>query len=143
MAYLTKADLSSHLYGDNIDEITRGNDALVEQAITAAVSEASAYLNRYDLSQLFADNPTPNDPALKMKVKDIAAWHLLTLCNANINIDLFQQRYEYAIEKYFIAIMKGQMDPQGWPYKPNDPDTPYNESGGISWASNTKRNNNF
>lgn len=142
MAYLVKADLASHLYGANIDEITRNNDSLVTLAINTAVAESKSYLSKYDLSLLFADTPTPADENLKSKVKDIACWHLVTLANPNINIDMMRLRYEDAV-KWFINIMKGQCDPADWPYPADDADTDVNEGGPITFFCNTQRRNQF
>jgi hypothetical protein len=142
MAYLTKDDLASHLYGENIDAITRQNDALVTEAIDAAVAEAKSYLSKYDLTKLFADAPIPDDVNLKRKVKDIACWNLLVLANANANLELFKMAKDDAI-KWLVNIQKGQADPEGWPYPDDDPDTAVNEGGTISWSSNTQRRNQF
>jgi phage gp36-like protein len=142
MAYLQKDDLATHLYGENIDEITRNSDLLVTIAINAAISEAKSYLNKYNLDLLFGDPPTPADENLRNKVKDLACWHLVSLANPNINYEVFRDRYEKSL-RWFEFVMKGQMDPQGWPYKEDDADTPYNEGGSISWTSETKRTTNF
>lgn len=142
MAYLVKADLETHIYGENINEITRNDDTKVEKAINAAIAEAKSYLSKYDLSKLFADPPDPDDENLKNKVKDLACWHLVKLSNPNINLELFRTGYEDAVA-WLTKIMKGQADPQGWPYRVDDANTPYNESGTISWNSNPKRTNNF
>lgn len=142
MAYLQKADLATHLYGENIDEITRNDDSIVTTAINAAVSEAKSYLNKYNLDNLFGDPPTPLDENLKNKVKDVACWHLISLANPNINYEVFRDRYEKAL-RWFEFIMKGQLDPQGWPYKADDPDSNYNEGGSITWDSQPKRTTTF
>lgn len=144
MPYLVQADLLTHLYGENVSEITRADTFIVPMAIAAAVAEAKAYLNKYSLTQLFE----PTDPGyfadenLKNKVKDLACWHLVKLANPNINLELFRTGYEDAI-KWFDKIMRGQLDPQGWPYRADDPATDYNEGGTINWVSNAKRNNIF
>jgi phage gp36-like protein len=140
MAYLTKDDLTSHIYADIITEITRGNDALVDKAINAAVSEVKAYLKRYDLDKLFSDQV--NDENLKDKVKDVACWKIIKLSNPNIDMQLFKSLYDDAIS-FFRDIMKGNADPDGWPYKSDDPDTPFNENDEIQWSSNKKRTQHF
>lgn len=116
---------------------------LVRNAIKTAVGTASSYLNRYDINKMFSDNDserTFQDDMLDGKVKDIACWELIKLANPNINIELFRTAYEDAI-KYFKDVMKGYADPV-WPLK-DDPDTDLDESGHISWSSNTKRSNHF
>lgn len=118
---------------------------IVAKAIQAAVAEAKSYLSRYDLMQLFGDDTTPEtiaDEHLKNIVKDIACWYLVRLANPNIDMTLFRTIYEDAI-KWLVLVQKGQADPEGWPYKPDDPDTDYDESAGIQWSSNTKRRQHY
>lgn len=143
MPAITKEDFSSHLYEDIINEITRGNNTLAERALKSALGEAKAYLRRYDLAKLFSADV--EDENLTSKVIDMASWHLVKLANPNVNLELFKSLYDDAIS-FFEKIMKGQLDPDGWPYKSDDPATPEDESAssfGIGWSSNKKRNNHF
>lgn len=151
---LTKEELYTHIYQENIDTITRDQDSIVEKAIQAGIAEAQAYLARFNIALLLptvspADWPTWSAPAgffndlnLLNKVKDLAAWHLIKLANPNIHLDLFRQSYEDAIE-WFKQVQKGQASPYGWPARVDDPDTPYIEGGPIQWASNPKRSNYY
>lgn len=136
MAYLVKADLFSHLYPEIIEEITRADDTKVTTAISGAVAEAKSYLSKYDLTLLFADGFT--DENLKYKVKDMACWHLIKLCNPNIDVAMFRTAYEDAI-KYFDKVIKGLIDPDGWPYKPNDPVTPFPEGSSVTYSSTPRK----
>jgi hypothetical protein len=141
MAFLTKADLASHIYADIIDEIIRGNDALADKAINAAVSEAKSYLRKYDLTVIF--DPSFEDENLKDKVKDLACWKLVKLANPNIDMNLFKTLYDDAIS-WLRDIMKGQADPDGWPYKSDNPDTPVSEQDNdVTYSSNKKRWQHF
>ena len=157
MAYLTKEDLATHIYGENIDTITRGDGSIVAKAISAGLAEAQSYLGRYIIGYLFWDGVTVPDPApswwglgitpitdenLKNKVKDLAAWHLVKLANPNINLELFRTAYEDAID-WLKLVQSGKSTPFGWPYRVDDPETPYVEGGTIQWTSNPKRNNHF
>jgi hypothetical protein len=149
MPYLTKDDLKTHIYADIINEIIRNDDTIADEQIEAAISEASAYLAKYDLTQLFSDTVT--DKNLKNKIKDIACWNIIKLANPNIEMQLFENLYKSAIS-FFKDIQKGQADPAGWPYKTvsQDNPTPVDSSltsdvNGtvISWSSNRKRHNHF
>lgn len=126
--------------GTEYDEVTPVN--LITTAIDAAVAEAKSYLGKYDLDALLGSTPTVTDENLKMKVKDLACWHLVKLASPNINLQLFRTAYEDAIA-WFIAIMKGQMDPSGWTYKTDDADTNRVEGQGTFVTSNTKRTNHW
>lgn len=140
MAYLTTEDLYSHIYADIISEIVRDNEQLIEKAINTAIAEAKSYLRKYDLVKLFSDQI--EDENLKDKIKDIACWKLVKLANPNIDMNLFKTLYDDAIS-WFRDIMKGQADPEKWPYKEDDPATSFIENSSLSWSSNRKRNQHF
>jgi len=143
MPFLTKADLESHLYAEVINSITRENDDLVTRAIANAVSEAKSYLSRFDLTILFGEeDPGFDREHLKSLIADIACWHLVKLSNPNVNLELFRTMYQDAL-KFLDKIMKGQADPDGWPYKTDNPDTDVDESSGVQWNSNRKRKQHF
>lgn len=140
MPAISKEDLTRHIYIDNINEITRGDDTLATKAVDSAISQAKSYLRKYDLSKLFSEDVT--DGNLVDKVIDIAGWNLCKLCNANVNMELFKMLKDDAVE-WFRDVMKGQADPDGWPYKEDNPETPYVENSSMSWSSNRKRSQHF
>jgi phage gp36-like protein len=144
MAYLVKADLYNVIYQEIIDEITRGNDALVTTAIANAVSEAKTYLSRWDLLALFgagATAPTITDEWLKCLVKDIAAWQLIKLSNPNIDYAHIRTCYEDAI-KTLEKLQAGKMQPDGWTYKDTTGETAP-EGNRVHASYNTKRTTRF
>lgn len=185
MAYLTSADLETHLYPEVIKKIIRdytltyanlaafpatgvagkkyvATDTsktyiwngtayeektfvdMVTKSIDAGIAEAKSYLGKYDLDALFddADANFVDDAILAMKVKDLVCWHLVKLANPNVSLALFRTAYEDAIA-WFKDIMKGQMDPDGWPYKTDDEDTGRTEGQGFFYNANTKRTNHY
>lgn len=147
MAYLEKEDLYSRLYPEIIEQITREDDTIVTRCINSAVNEAKLYLSRFDLLKLFGDQdtePEVTDPKLEDIIADITVWHLVRLANPNVNIELLRMAYDDAI-KLLKDIQAGKADPGalGWPYKADDPDTTFDESTGLQWYSNPKRNQHF
>lgn len=148
MPFLTQPDFSTHLYAEIIEEITRKNDEVFGQALKAAIAEAKMYLNRYDLLAIFGDANTEPTVAevhtahLKSLVKDITCWHLVRLANPNVNLELFRTIYEDAI-KLLEKISTGRVDPQGWPYRADDPATDFNENNTVQWSSNKKQSQHF
>lgn len=146
---ITKETLNTHLYGENIEAITRGNDEIVSEAINAGVAEAQSYLTRYNVPLLLPAVPVDNweqpvgfvaDVNLVNKTKDLICWHLVKLANPNINLELFRAAYEDAIS-WFEKVQAGKATPYGWPLRIDDPETPYVEGGPIQWISNPKRGN--
>jgi hypothetical protein len=145
MAIITKADLSTHLYAEIIEEITRTDDTIITRTIDTAESTAKAYLSKYDLVALFGTNlvlPTVNSHLLINIVKDITCWHLIRLSNPNINLELFRTNFEDAI-KLLERIQKNQAEPEGWPLKPIESDIDPTDNSSVVWSSNKKRSNYF
>lgn len=149
---ITKESLTSHLYGENIEAITRGNNLTVNEAIAAGMAEAQSYLARYNISLLLPLMPEGgwgtwvkpqgfvSDANLVNKTKDLICWHLVKLANPNINLELFRTGYEDAIA-WFEKVQSGKATPYGWPIRADDPNTEYQEGGSIQWTSNKKRDN--
>jgi len=139
MSYLSKSEISTHLYIDNVDVITRGDDTIVTAAIDAAISEAKGYLSAFDRTAIFAAEADARNALLLTFVKDIAAWHLLNLCNAGSDLKLRQDRYERAVE-WLKQVQKGNVSPDLPVIAPTDGTTPLQ---GISFGSNEKRESHF
>lgn len=139
---ISPSDLSTHLYAEIAEEITRGDNTVATQSITEAIEEVKAYLSKYDLKAMFgsvadATAPTYTDNFIKSIVKDVAIWHYINLANPNINYENARTRYQDAIKK-LEKIMRGEMTPQGWPFyiPPSNDPTPGNA---VWWGSTTKR----
>lgn len=80
--YLTPEELKTHLYGENMESITRGDDTLVICAIDGAIQEAKGYLSAYDKDKIFAAEGDTRNQLLLIFIKDIAVWHLsVTICS--------------------------------------------------------------
>ena len=135
MSFLTTEELGSHLYLENIEVITRGDDTLTLAAIDTAIQEAKGYLGSFDKEAIFAAVDEARNALLLTFLKDIAAWHLINLCNAGSDMKLRQDRYERAIN-LLKEVQKGNVTP----------DLPVVEGevvGTITFGSNEKRNQHF
>ncbi|MBA3830152.1 MAG: hypothetical protein H0X33_14530 [Taibaiella sp.] len=144
MPFLVKTDLYTHIQPEVITEITRSTDAIVTDAINGAISKASSFLSRYDRLALFGNattDPTYTDANLTRTVKDIACWDLIVLCNASIDLPLFEIRYNHAV-KYLKEIQAGIAEPFGWPVF-NAANAPLNIGDSVSFNSYPKRSNNY
>ena len=137
--FLAKADFNTHIYAELIDVIQRNDDTVLNAAMAAAESEATGYLSRYDTDTLFALAGENRDPALLMRVKDIAAWHFVTLANADISIELRKTRYDEAIS-WLKDVQSGKSHMKDWPLpveaEPGDNDI-------IKVSSRTRRDTNW
>jgi phage gp36-like protein len=137
--YLSNDEIKTHLYSDNVDVITRGDDTIVTAAVDAAVSEAKGYLSAFDRDAIFTAVADARNALLLTFVKDIASWHLLNLCNAGSDMKLRQDRYDRAVE-WLKAVQKNNVSPD-LPTL-SDPDKA-TAALGIIFGSNTKREQHF
>lgn len=111
---LLEADLTTHLYDEQITVISRNDATLIETAIEAAEGEAKGYLSRYDIAALFAKETTERDATLLMYLKDMATWNFITLANANADMEFRESRNKQAIA-WLKGIQAGKIIPFGWP----------------------------
>lgn len=135
--FLTVDELKTHLYAENIDEITQGDETIAVAAIDTAVSEAKGYLSAYDIVAIFGATGANRNALLLTFLKDIAAWHLINLCNAGSDLKLRQDRYERAIA-WLRGVQKGEISPDLQKAETSD-----EKPGAITFGSNPKRNNHF
>lgn len=140
MAYLSKSELSTHMRAENIAVITRNDDTMVTSAIDAAVQEAKGYLGAYDKTAIFAAVGDSRNALLLTFVKDIAAWHLINLCNAGTEMQLRQDRYERAVN-WLKEVQKGNVTPD-LP-EATSPETGNPLTQPIAFGSNPKRTQHF
>ena len=163
MAYVPivlPGDLVTHIYPNILCEITRnGGDVLVDTlpltgdaltlattAIDTAIQEAKMYLTRYDLLQIFGDQPTDvaanftPDNALLDIIKTLAIWQIILLSNANVSYEAWQARYDSKIA-ILKNIQKGIADPR-WPYQ-NDTNTVTVPATEVYVVSNCKSDNYY
>lgn len=102
MSFITVDELSTHIYGELVDAISRDNDDIPQRAIDGAVYEVKGYLGDFDTQAIFTDEGNNRHPLILIYVKDIAVWHFIVLANPNIEIKLREKRYDNA-----IAWLKG------------------------------------
>jgi hypothetical protein len=117
---LSPADLSTHIYAEVLNEITRDDGGtLPTQALSMAFQEAKAYLGRYDTLALFGDatlgvSATVADDFLNNLLKDLAVWFLVKLGSPSINYEHARWCYEDATER-LKSLQTGTLVPQEWP----------------------------
>lgn len=147
------SELNTELYPEIRNAITRGDENEIVLQIKAAEDFCKSYLFKYDLKALFGSEtiaPTVIDENLKKTVKVIASYWLVRKANPNVNLELFREDWELMIGNkevpgWLYDIKEGNINPD-WPYKPDNPDTPEDEStqnDGVFWGSNTKRTQRF
>lgn len=139
MAFLTVPELSTHLYGEVVDEISRNDNDNPQAAIDAAIAEASSYLTAYDVTAIFAATGSARNSIILLYCKDIAVWHYIQLANPGVEMELRQTRYTNAIA-YLAKIQSGKANPHLPVVAPED-DAPANNF--LAYGSNPKRGNQW
>lgn len=126
MAFITKEDLGTVMYGYQIDQITEGDDNIVNLAIEAAIDEVKSYLtgnNRtewldgrivYDADAIFSAKKENRNALILGYTKTIAKWWIVELCNADIIYEQAKDRYDRAI-KHLSKLAKGEVTLKGLP----------------------------
>lgn len=99
------------MYAHVIEEITEGDDSIVEQAIDAAIEEARSYLaQRYDVAKIFAATGKSRNAMVLENVKVIVIWRIITICNAEAIYNMWKERYDRVVD-YFKGVAKGLITP--------------------------------
>lgn len=97
--FLTIEDLNTAIREEIMGEITREDDTIIEQCISAALGEMKGYLsNRFNVDTIFAQTGTNRDPLLLSFAKDIAVFNLSTLETPGIDLEDRRARYKRAID---------------------------------------------
>jgi hypothetical protein len=108
--FLLKADLGSTMYGYQIDQITEGDDTIVDIAMAAAEEEVRSYLTgnnrkdwqdgrlQYDADAILAKTGAARNALIVKMTVVIAKWWIVDLCNADLIYEQSKERYDRAIK---------------------------------------------
>lgn len=119
--FLTQADLPSVIYGYQIDQITEGNDDIIDMAMAAAEEEIRSYLDpnnqkewldgrlRYDVEAILSASGTDRNPLILKHCVTIAKWWIVELCNADIIYEQTKERYDRATN-WLKQLAKGEVN---------------------------------
>lgn len=136
MAFIEKTDLKISILIDELNQITRNDDTLVLQSISAAVSEMRGYLyDSYDVDAIFGATGTDRHQLLVKYAVDIAVWGIVAATQAGQDLEDRQARYDRAV-KWLRMVQKMS----------NYADLPLRETTiqtHIRINSGTKRNNHY
>lgn len=134
---LLKEDLKTHLYAEQITTISRNDEDLLNNAISAAVGEAKGYLSRYDIATIFEATNENRDATLLMYLKDMATWNFITLANAAADLEFREARNKQAVN-WLKGIQAGKIVPFGWPLTVDETKDSF-----FHVTSSTKRETNY
>lgn len=137
--FLEIEELKTHVRSESMASIIRNDETIGQAAIDGAMVEAKGYLTRFNTAIIFGAVTDERNQLLLIFVKDIAVWHLVNLCNPNIDLKLRKERYDRAI-KWLEGVQSGMITPD----LPLAVDDEGNTTGDlISYGSNPKRTQHF
>lgn len=140
--FLTAAELRSVVTDYQMDQLET-DDALIDQAILAAVAEATSYLNgAYDCGAIFSAKGTARNVLVLEHCKTIALWYLIRKANADIYFDRVKEYYKTSIEWFRSVAGVGTSG------RKLAPDLPIKQADGVPQSSfrtgsNRKFSHNF
>lgn len=141
MAYLEIEEMTTHIYQEDMDTISHGDDAAMMSAIDAAIEEVQGYLVKYDANRIFAARGKERNPILLLFIKDVAAWHFCNICNAGVDIEMREKRYDRAIE--WLKNNQNRKNPN-LPAAPENTDAHCPQcNSDFAFGSNRKRDNHY
>ncbi|MFV0505762.1 MAG: phage protein Gp36 family protein [Bacteroidales bacterium] len=142
MAFITSTDITTHLYSEQVDNISREDKTILTSAIDGAIAEAKGYLSAYDIDTIFKATGRRRNALLLIFVKDIAVWHFINLANPATDYEAREARYKRAVE-WLKGVQKGDVVPD-LPKLETDTDGDGKpDSGAVLSGSNPKRQNHF
>lgn len=97
MSFITKADFKLSILEGELNEIVRGDDVVIDQAISAAVSEMRGYLfDTYDVDAIFSATGAARHALLVKYAVDIAVWGIVAATQAGQDLEDRKARYDRA-----------------------------------------------
>ncbi|MDB4157961.1 DUF1320 domain-containing protein [bacterium] len=146
--FLQKTDLPSTMYNYQLEQITEGNDDIIDVAMAAAEEEVRSYLSgnhkkewldgrlQYDVTKILAATGTARNALILKHTVTIAKWWIVELCNADVIYEQTKERYDRAID-WLKQLASGKVNLSTLPILKAE-DTIERES--LSYGSRTKFN---
>ena len=134
--FLAKQDLYLTILQDELAEITRSDDTLINAALSSAIAEMKVYLyDSYDTETIFAATGDSRHTLLVNLGSDMAVYFIVARCLAGQALADRETRYKRA-----IATLKAFRDSETYA---DFPRRTLREQKQIWFSSNKKRGNYF
>ena len=112
--------MPSAMYGYQMEQITEGNDDIIDVAMAAAEEEVRSYLSgnnrrewldgrlQYDVEAILTAQAESRNALILKHAVTIAKWWIVELCNADIIYEQAKERYDRAIA-WLNKLAKGDV----------------------------------
>ena len=113
--------MPSTMYGYQLEQITEGNDDIIDMALAAAEEEIRSYLTgnnmrqwedgrlHYDVDAILIAAGAERNPLILKHGITIAKWWVVDLCNADIIYEQCKERYDRSV-KWLTQLSKGEIN---------------------------------
>ena len=134
MIYLTTADLLTKITAEILEDVTGGDETVLDAAELSSIGEMTGYLDiRYDASLCFDANN--KIPIVVQMLVDILLYHAHTRVMPDNIPSLREKRYNNAIQ-WCEKVADGFIAPL-LPIKENQPSTP------LRYGNSAPKNNQY
>ncbi len=135
--FITKSDIIKVIRPEELNVITRNDEALVQFGIDAAVGEMKSYLSKqFDLDKIFSQNGTERNPLLVNFAVDISIYIIISTATPGQDTEDRRARYKRAID-WLKMVKSGDISSD----LPQMTSTINNIRGAV--GEHSKRNNYF
>jgi phage gp36-like protein len=136
--FITKADFESTIHTEILNAITRNDDAIIDVAIDASISEMKGYLlARYNTDTIFNATGSDRHPVVLQFCKDIAIYHLHCVHNPDKIPQVRIDRYERVVD-WLKQVSSEKINPDLPSALTTNDAKAY-----VHYGSNPKRNNHY
>jgi len=119
--FLTKDDLKGVIYNYQIDQITEGDDTIVDMAMAAAEEEVRSYLSgnhkkewldgrlQYDVEAIMTAAGINRNALILKHTTTITKYWIVDLCNADVIYEMAKERYDRSV-KWLRQLANGEVN---------------------------------
>ena len=110
MAFIEKTDLYSAIRQEELQQITRGDDALIYFAIDSATAEIKSYLSYgyFDVNFIFAQTGNNRNKLLMNYLIDITLYIMVSVALPGQDLEDRRARYKRAID-WLKSVKNGEI----------------------------------
>jgi phage gp36-like protein len=125
--FLKKEDLKKSIYNYNLEQITDGDETVVDTALAAATEELRSYLSGnnkrewldgrvlYDVDAILNAVDAERNALILSHGVVIAKWWIIDLCNADMIYEQAKERYDRT-RKYMQDLEEDTEESEVWKY---------------------------
>jgi phage gp36-like protein len=112
MAFLTDSDYQTQIKDAALQQVTSGNQGIIDQCELMAQQEVESYLNqRFDVADIFSQTGEDRSAIIVMYMVDITLYHLHSRITPRNIPQVREDRYNTAI-MWLNKVAKGELTPR-------------------------------